>query len=154
MTDMMTDMPASPRLSLPLLAAGQAQKEVTHNEALVLIDSLIAPLVEGVGTISPPPGAAVGQAWIVGSAPTGAWVGKAGQLAVLSAGGWRFADLPVGASVCERATLSQWRRGAAAWIAPPHCASPSGGATVDEGARSAIAAIVAALVTHGLAVTA
>ena len=27
------------RLQLPLMAAGQAQKEVTHNEALLLIDS-------------------------------------------------------------------------------------------------------------------
>ena len=30
----------TPHLGLPLLAAGQAQKHVTHNEALTLLDAL------------------------------------------------------------------------------------------------------------------
>ena len=37
----MTDMLVTPRCALPLLATAQAQKEVTHNEALVLLDALI-----------------------------------------------------------------------------------------------------------------
>ena len=32
----MTDTLATPRFTLPLLAVAQAQKEVTHNEALAL----------------------------------------------------------------------------------------------------------------------
>ena len=36
------------RLLLPLLATAQAQKEVTHNEALTLVDLLLAPVVEAV----------------------------------------------------------------------------------------------------------
>ena len=34
-------MTVTPRLSLPLLAAGPAQKHVTHNDALVRLDALI-----------------------------------------------------------------------------------------------------------------
>ncbi len=36
------------RLSLPLLHASQAQKEMTHNEALTLIDLLLHGCVAGV----------------------------------------------------------------------------------------------------------
>ena len=35
-------MPATPRLALPLIAAGQAQKDVTHNEAVLALDRLVA----------------------------------------------------------------------------------------------------------------
>lgn len=42
----MTDIPAIPRLALPLPAVAQAQKEVTHNEALTLLDSLVHTVVE------------------------------------------------------------------------------------------------------------
>lgn len=34
-------MSKSQRLGFPMLAAGQAQKELTHNEALLLLDALV-----------------------------------------------------------------------------------------------------------------
>jgi hypothetical protein len=34
---------ASARFELPFIMAGQAQKEITHNEALVLIDAVMVP---------------------------------------------------------------------------------------------------------------
>jgi len=34
-------MPSTPHLALPLLAAAQAQKHVTHNEALAALDALV-----------------------------------------------------------------------------------------------------------------
>lgn len=37
--------PQTPRYKLPLLAIGQAQKELFHNEALILLDFLIHPIV-------------------------------------------------------------------------------------------------------------
>ena len=39
----------TPRWSLPLLAAGQAQKEMTHNEALSLLDLVVHPCVRRWG---------------------------------------------------------------------------------------------------------
>ena len=50
----MDDTDLTVRLELPLLVAGQAQKEVTHNEALILVDAAFAPLVDSVGTNAPP----------------------------------------------------------------------------------------------------
>jgi Protein of unknown function (DUF2793) len=78
------------RLSLPLLVAGQAQKEVTHNEALTLIDFLAQPVVVAVAPVSVPAAPTLGQSWIVGAAPTGAWAGKAAHIASWTSGGWRF----------------------------------------------------------------
>ncbi len=41
-------MSATPRLSLPFIVPGQAQKELFHNEALQLLDVLVAGAVEGL----------------------------------------------------------------------------------------------------------
>ena len=44
----MSDNLQTPRFALPMLSVAQAQKETTHNEALVLIDALLhAPVVDG-----------------------------------------------------------------------------------------------------------
>ena len=53
------------RLGLPLLATGQAGKEVTHNEALALIDLALGAGVAAIGPDSPPAEPVVGQTWIV-----------------------------------------------------------------------------------------
>lgn len=82
-------MTTTPRLGLAYLVASQAQKEVTHNEALNDVDALMhcAPISKTLNT--PPSTPAEGDTYIVGSAPTGAWSGQAGKLA-LYYGGWRF----------------------------------------------------------------
>ena len=57
------------RLALPLLSPGQAQKEMTHNEALALIDLAVQASVESVGATVPPADPAEGAAWILGERP-------------------------------------------------------------------------------------
>lgn len=83
-------MPATTRHLLPLLSAGQAQKEIAHNEALVALDHLLHPVVEDIGINVPPAHPDEGQGWIIGEAPTEAWAGRAGQIAWWTIGGWRF----------------------------------------------------------------
>ena len=58
-------MDATPRWGLPLLFAGQAHKELAHNEALVLIDALLHGRVESAAINAPPKDPAPGQCWIV-----------------------------------------------------------------------------------------
>ncbi len=141
---------ASARLGLPLLAAGQAQKEVTHNEALTLIDAAIAPVVVAVGTVAVPAMAGAGDCWIVGAGAGGAWTGQAGALAVQTGGGWRFVDLPQGAMVTEQSSGARWLRTVTGWQAPAAIAAPIGGAVVDGQVRAALTALLNALSVRGI----
>jgi Protein of unknown function (DUF2793) len=140
----------SVRFDLPLLMAGQAQKEVTHNEALTLIDLALCPVVEAVGLNSPPAGPVSGQAWIVGSAPSEAWLGEADALAGWTAGGWRFVRLPVGASVTMRTNGLKCIRKLTGWEVSPTMVTPTGGAIVDAECRTALSVLIAVLISHGL----
>jgi hypothetical protein len=86
---------ATPRLSLPYLAAGQAQKHVTLNESLALLDGLVQTAVESRATAAQPGSPADGDLYILPASPTGAdWSGKpAGTVMRYEAGAW--AELPV-----------------------------------------------------------
>lgn len=157
------------RLMLPLLAAGQAQKEMTVNEALARLDLATQAAVVSVGANTPPGTPAEGDAWVTGAAPTDAWAGQAGVIAGWTAGGWRFVAPREGMTVWSIAdgctairTGGMWRVGRIAGAAltiggvqvvgarRPAIAAPSGGATVDAEARVALAAMLAALAAHGL----
>lgn len=160
---------ATDRWKLPLLAAGQAQKEMTHNEALALIDLMVQPAVIAMALDTPPDTPEPGDCWVVGPAPSGAWTGWALALAGWTAGGWRFAPAREGMSVWNRASGSAawfrdgaWRdgelRGAAVSIGGRQVVGaqaaairePSGGDTIDTAAREAIGAVLTALREHGL----
>ena len=159
----------TPRFALPLLQAGQAQKELDHNEALALVDAALHPLAQTVGDNAPPIGPTPGQSWVVGTAPTDAWAGRADALALWTGGGWRFLAPVVGMTIWCGATGrparwdgSGWRDGdvvaARIVIAGTQVvgarraaiADPAGGGAVDLEARAAITAILAALRGHGL----
>ena len=83
-------MTTTARLAMPLIQPGQAQKELYHNEALLVADAAVQASVAAVGLDAPPANPAAGACWIVGSAPTGAWAGRAQALAAFTATGWRF----------------------------------------------------------------
>lgn len=146
----MSGIHVTPRFSLPLLAVGQAQKEVTHNEAIALIDLLCHMTVEA-GPIDAPPSSPVpGQAWIVGLAPTGAWAGQARSLAGWTDGGWRFIAPRQGMRVLRAADGVWLRCDGSDWIEPASVAVPAGGGVIDTEARAAIAALIDQLSAHGL----
>jgi hypothetical protein len=78
------------RLTLPLVDAAQAQKHVTHNEALALLDAIVHLALAGLDLNAPPAVPTAGQCFLVGSAPTGAFAGHAGEIAAYDETGWRF----------------------------------------------------------------
>lgn len=80
----------TPRLALPYIVQGQAQKEVTHNDALVRLDALVDLYILDRDLSAPPGSPADGDAYIVAGSPTGAWAGQAGNIAYLIDGAWRF----------------------------------------------------------------
>lgn len=146
----MTDIPATPRLALPLLAVAQAQKEVTHNEALTLLDALVHPMVEAGPVATPPTGARVGQCWIVDAKPVGEWDGQGNAIAIWTANGWRFASAHVGMRVTRLADGAQLRFDGDGWRAPGKIGAPVGGSTIDAEARTAIATLILHLTAQGL----
>jgi hypothetical protein len=77
-------------LGLPLIAPAQAQKHVTHNEALVALDALVHLACLGRDLSAPPVGPGEGGRYLVGPSPAGAWAGHAGEIAHWLDGAWRF----------------------------------------------------------------
>ena len=157
----------TPRLGLPFIHAGQAQKEVTHNEALQGLDLWTQSVVED-SRAAPPSDPLPGKCWLVQGPAEEDWAGKEGAVAQWTAGGWRFAGPAEGMSVWHRAqglTLrhigGEWtgivdaaclRIGGAQVVGTrqPPISPPIGGAVADLECRSALAAILAALQAHGL----
>ena len=82
-------MSDTPLLGLPLLAAAQAQKHVTHNEALLELDAVIQLSVVTRG-LAAPPAASDGERYLVAARASGAWAGQAGKIALAQGGGWVF----------------------------------------------------------------
>lgn len=161
-------MPATPRLALPLIAAGQTQKDVTHNDAVQAIDRLLALAVASRSIAAPPATPASGTCHIVSAAGVAAWgqpagtlmhwQGDAGWLAVppregqtafvadeglmlVYRGGWQ-SNWPVsGLTIGGRTVLA----------ANPVAISPPGGGTVvDAEARATLAAVLNALRQMGV----
>ncbi len=104
------------RLSLPLLAAGQAQKHVTHNDALILLDALIQLSVVDQNRTTPPTQPSTGDRHLIAASATGAWAGRSGTIACWLEGGWEYLVPQVGWRVwvqSEQATLvydtAAWR---------------------------------------------
>lgn len=83
----MTD---TPHLGLPFIEGSQAQKHITHNEALRILDSVVQIGVLDSNRIAPPLAPAEGDRHIVASGATGAWAGQGKAIAVREDGVWRF----------------------------------------------------------------
>ncbi|MDB5630592.1 MAG: hypothetical protein JWQ51_2932 [Tardiphaga sp.] len=77
-------------LGLPFIEAGQAQKHVTHNEALRILDAAIQIAVQDITRQAPPSSPADGQRHIVAASPSGAWTGRAKAIATWQDGAWAF----------------------------------------------------------------
>jgi hypothetical protein len=105
-------MSNSANLGLPFIEAGQAQKHVTHNEALRLLDTLVQLAVLDRDLNAPPGSPAEGQRWIVKAspAPTGAWAGHGNHIAVWQDGFWQFSAPKTGfvAYVVDEGALLYW----------------------------------------------
>jgi hypothetical protein len=162
-------METTERLSLPMIIPGQAQKELFHNEALQVIDIVLAAAVEQPPLNDPPANPAAGACYLVGDAPSGEWAAYAGSVASFGSAGWRFVAPVVGMTVSVKPTGAIATFGTTGWeigsirgsqliidgnqVVGPRAAAiadPSGGTTVDTEARTALEQILACLRHHGL----
>jgi len=111
-------MSTTPNLGLPYIDAGQAQKHVTHNEALRVLDTLVQLAVLDRDLAAPPVSPAEGQRWIVKTGATGAWSSHDNRIAAWQDGAWQFSTPAAGwvAYVADEEILVAWD--GSAWVAP------------------------------------
>lgn len=84
----MTD--SSPRLALPYIQPSQAQKHVTHNEAIKALDAITQLAVQSASLTEVPATPVAGECHLVGTSAIGAWAGRDGQIAVFDGAQWAY----------------------------------------------------------------
>ena len=80
----------SPNLSLPYIQQNQAQKHVTHNEGMRLLDGVVQLSVLSRAQTAPPANPVAGDRYILPSGATGAWAGFDDSLAHWEENAWRI----------------------------------------------------------------
>ena len=112
-------MSASANLALPFIEGDELLPDVTLNETLRLIDTLVQLAIVDRDLNAPPGAPAEGQRWIVKASPspTGAWAGHGNHIAAWQDGDWVFCAPKVGwfAYVIDEGALIAWN--GSAWIA-------------------------------------
>ncbi len=83
-------MDDTPNLKLPYIMAAQAQKHVTHNEALRALDAVIQLSVLDRDLALPPATPADGDRYIIGPSSGGDWSSHDNSLAVWQDNAWAF----------------------------------------------------------------
>ncbi|MEM8917666.1 MAG: DUF2793 domain-containing protein [Pseudomonadota bacterium] len=140
----------SARFQLPLLAAGQAHKELFHNEAIMLVDFLISPVVEGLAVDPDALSTEEGKCWVVATGATGDWEGQDDNIAAWTENGWQFISPVDGMRVLSQDSgiVTIFRQGS--WQNCDAIAPAAGGTTIDSEARAALDSILIALQTHAI----
>lgn len=82
-------MTTTPNLAMAYIASSQAQKEITHNDALNDIDALAQLSVIDHTLATPPVAPNTGDTYIIAASPTGAWTGFANCVTAYY-GGWKI----------------------------------------------------------------
>jgi hypothetical protein len=75
-------------LNLPYIMPNQAQKHVTHNEAIRTLDALVQLAVRGRSRTAPPASPSDGERYIVAPGSGGTWLGWDGSVACFVDGAW------------------------------------------------------------------
>lgn len=79
---------ATPHLGLPYIAASQAQKHVTHNEALHRLDTVVQIAAKSRHLTAPPAAPQEGDRYIPASGATGAWAAADLNIMSFEDGAW------------------------------------------------------------------
>lgn len=136
------------KFSLPLLFAGQAQKEFFVNESLSLIDSLLSGVIKE--SLATPPAAPVeGDCFRIVATASGDWAGHEDELAIFVGGAWQFVAPQSGMSVFDQQAGATVHFNGS-WQSPIEPIQPNGGTTIDTEARQMIGELIEALQKAGV----
>lgn len=97
-------------LGLPCIEGSQAQKHVTHNEALRILDTLVQLAVKDRDLTAPPELRYEGDRYIVNAEATGVWAGCEDAIMAWQDGAWQISAPRVGwlAYVIDEGALLTW----------------------------------------------
>ena len=138
----------SPHIGLPLLIAGQAQKEFFVNQALSILDALDRRAVVA-SLASPPIDASDGDCYRVTASATQQWAGKEDQLAIRVAGAWHFVPPRQGMRMFD-SNADQCLFYQAGWRIAASPVVPTAGTVIDLEARAALGQLIQTLRETGI----
>lgn len=117
----------TPKLVMPELSVSQASKEITHNQALAILDQISQATVVDKDLTAPPGSPANGSLYIVAAGATGAWTGQSGKLAfwLTSVAAWTFITPTNGWSVWVTDESVRYEMKSGVWVV-----MSTGGATL------------------------
>ena len=110
-------MDQTPNLALPYILPSQAQKHVTHNEAIRALDAVVQISVVTRALATPPLTPVEGSRYLVPTAATGAWVAAVGKLSAFQDGAWAFYTPRVGWLVWVNDEAAAIVYSATGWVA-------------------------------------
>lgn len=83
-------MDKTPNLHLPYILSSQAQKHITHNDAIRALDALVHLSVLSNDLAVPPSTPLEGDRYIVHTTPSNEWIGQDNKIAAWQDGTWQF----------------------------------------------------------------
>lgn len=148
MSEPFTFTSSTPNIGLPLLIAGQAQKEFFLNQSLVIVDSLHRRSVIA-SQPAPPTNADEGDCFRITAPATQEWEGCEDHITIQIGGSWHFIAPREGMFMFDSAA-DQFLLYQSGWRVASTPAVPASGAVIDVEARAAISELIDALRDIGI----
>jgi hypothetical protein len=105
----------TPNLGLNYIYSNQAQKEISVNEAFTTLDAVWNNGAISKAIATPPVSPNLADLYIVGTSPTGAWAGKAKNLAYYN-NGWKFIAPKEGITIWVNDEDAQYTYSGIDWV--------------------------------------
>lgn len=148
MAEPLTFPSTTPNHDLPLLFAGQAQKEMSLNQATAVIDALLCATITQ-STNTPPAQAAEGAVYRVVPIASEGWAGKEDHLAVRVGSSWHFVTPRTGMRFYDT-QQSKVIVFETQWNATTELSPAQGGSVVDVEARALLGDLIEQLRNIGI----
>lgn len=110
-------MTTSDRMGITELASSQLSRSATVNAGTATLETGAGSFaVVAVGTNTPPGSPVAGQAWVIGTSPTGAWSGKAANVARYYNSSWVFIPPIEGYRAYDQTGDTTYLYNGSAWV--------------------------------------
>lgn len=117
------------KLNIPVMEASQAQKHVTFNESMLVLDAVVQLAVIDKDLTAPPGSPSAGDRYIVGASATGDWAGQDDSIAAYQNSAWEFYTPQDGWVAYVKDESLDYRYNGTSWVQEQAAVSDNGAAT-------------------------